>query len=54
MAKVRSATAPRPHARPVFWAFLILSVLLKTSLSSAAEADTHPSAAGEQVAETIR
>jgi hypothetical protein len=38
MANVRGAVAitPRPTTRPIFWAFLVLSVILKTSISSAA------------------
>jgi hypothetical protein len=38
MAKARRAVAvaPRPATRPIFWAFLVLSVILKTSISSAA------------------
>lgn len=40
MARVHRAVAvavtPRPTTRPIFWAFLILSLILKTSISNAA------------------
>jgi hypothetical protein len=50
MERSRKAIAsPRPNARPVFWAILVLAVLLKTSISSAAghEAASNDGTAGD-------